>query len=122
MMNEFMAKAITEAVKAEIKEHIENAYSEENFNFWNKFKGIKLVDIRRADDNGLEREKRFHSNALCETSFNAHDGSKNINIMKLAAKFSYKAKKYEDNVLFYEVAIYSDGSMGLYFDGASYEG
>lgn len=36
-------------------------------------------------------------------------------------KCQFKAKEYEDNIVYYEVCFYTDGSMAIYFHGLSYE-
>ena len=42
--------------------------------------------------------------------------------LRLAVKCSFKpANKYDNNVVLYEVVLYSNGEMSVYFDGTAYK-
>lgn len=90
------AQMITKAVKAHNTER--NDLFMEKFNKGLKFKWMELIE-------GKEAVKCSDGNTM--TCYRVG--------------FNFKAPKYENNVVFYEVAIYTDGSMSIYFDGTSYE-
>lgn len=126
-MNEYMNKMVTDLVKNEIKTHImdntsDNAseYQMMERMFWSKYTGLKLLGITRADNKAFNHGGCEHMNVVCETGYDTDNGMK-ATVMKLEAKFSFKAKKYENNILFYEICIYSDGSVVAFYDGEGYE-
>ena len=105
----FMAKAIM----AEIKETNANADYLVCYN-----KGIKLISI---DQNTKHGENLFttHHNEWDEEKkeYNRIDDIG----MKLEVKCKFKpADKWENNIVIYEVVLYSDGSIRIFFDGTEY--
>lgn len=90
--------AIQKAIFTEIKTH--NA----NYDYLSEYnKGIKFVSMGRYNRDEF---------TVCS------DGN---TMVKYLIKCRFKAPKYENNVVIYMVNIYSDGSMGIYFDGTEYQ-
>lgn len=88
------AEMMTKAVR---KHNTEREYMAK-FNKGLKFQSMALID-------GKEAVKCSDGNTM--TCYNV--------------KFSFKAGKFENNIVNYEVALYTDGSMSIYFNGTSYE-
>ena len=90
--------AITKAIFTEIKKHNEK---DEYLNQYNK--GIKF-----------ESMGRYHRD---EFTICYDDES----LVRYEVKCRFKpAIKYDNNVVKYMVCLYSDGGMGIYFDGTEY--
>ncbi len=92
-----LQKFITSEVKAHNKER-----ELEQFN-----KGLKFLSMEMYNKEGYENF------VLCSSGHT---------MARYEVKFTFTAKKYENNVVKYMVNIYSDGSMGIYFDGTEYRG
>lgn len=94
-MKEMFAKEI----KAHIKYDIEN--SPATYGDWERFlKGFKVVDWK------LDK--------VVETS------NGNGKMMKFFVTTTFKAKKYENNLVEWEVNVYESNSVGVYFNGTKY--
>ena len=92
-----MKQLITKIVKNRIAES----------EYLGEFKGLKLESVRPYEEKG----------AVTETYFNCEKGY----MMRLLATFSYKPAKEEiNNRVQFQINVYSDGSMGAYFEGTHY--
>ena len=43
-----------------------------------------------------------------------------ISLTRYTVKTRFRAKKYEDNIAIWQVNVYSDGTVSVYFDGTKY--
>ena len=91
-----MKNAILKAIKANNVK-----YENESFN-----KGIKLENLEPYNKPGYENF------TVC------YDGN---TLTRFKATCIFKARKYENNVVFYQVNVYSNGAIEVYFDGTSYK-
>ena len=105
----FMQKAIMAAIK-EHNNDPENTLAEYN-------KGIKLLSMEPDRKRGAHIDT-WHNNWHEDTKeFERVDDA----ALRLKVKCSFKpTEKYAANVVIYEVIIYSEGTIGVYYDGEEY--
>lgn len=110
LLNEFFNEMLVKAVKAH------NAPDEylSQFN-----RNMKIVSIDKYEKMGGATFDTFH--------MRWHEDSKEYEkvedaALRLLVKFSFKpANKYDNNIVLYEVIIYSCGQLGIYFEGTDYK-
>lgn len=95
-----------EAIMKAIKKHNTDDLAKYN-------KGIKFVSMGRYLHEGYEE--------YVITGYKDKAEKENLSIVRYEVKCSFKPeKKYDDNIVRYEVILYSDGSHAIFFDGTSY--
>lgn len=101
-MTDIMRTAITKAVKTRISECDYLAeYS----------KALKLLTVEAYEAKGT----------MVDNVWLDGEGNRGY-MMRLLATFSFKTTDYyDDNRVKFEICIYSDGSIGTYFEGTDWE-
>ena len=99
-----MQKAIMTAIKKN--------NSERELEWFNK--GIKFMSMGRYIKEGYQEH--------VITGFNNTVNGEYASLTRYEVKCTFKpADKWEDNIVKYQVNIYSDGTMGIYFDGTEWK-
>lgn len=91
---------LQKAIFSEIKKHINEADYLMEYS-----KGIKFESMDRYQKEGYEEY------VIC---------SGGVSLTRYEVKCRFKALKYEDNIVVFMVNVYSDGEIGIYFDGTEY--
>lgn len=98
---------IQEAIMKAIKQHNNNE------------RLIKFNKCIRFESMGRYIHKGYEEYVI--TGYKDKSGKENISLTRYEVKCSFKPeKKYDDNIVKYEVIIYSDGTIGVLYDGTSF--
>lgn len=103
-MNEMIKKAILTA----IKEHCANS---------DKYNDITMY---KPVGNYIEMCPSISREFTTKCSSNYKEGVPELYMNSYTVYTKCKAKKYENNIVIWDVKIYSNGDLGIYFDGTKY--
>lgn len=110
-------------VLSSVKEHL--LKDEYTAKFTNGLKLISMIPAAQDKHSKIKRES-FGTSYYCKyPNKDKDDWTTCIRVdyafLRLIVKCSFKARKYENNVVYTEVVMYSDGTIACYFDGTEYE-
>lgn len=106
---------IQNAIMTAIKEHIKSRTNDPGCNDWEAFlKGMKFVNMTYDHERGAQTMCAFQATE-------EHPEYDDMSLSRYTVKTRFKAAKYENNVAVWQVNIYSNGDIAIYFDGTTYD-